>query len=166
MAPHELTHFVSLFADRMPPHELTHWSEADRYEQMRLALAAADEEIRTLKISYDIRGSSILKLKANQQRLTSHLANQRECIRQLQETRREKDALIATIQARVAVLNVEIAEAGERGPSATTREGGSRLQSGTTVDFRLTSARPPPPHSPSVPTCSRKNLHHGVHLVQ
>ena len=102
MAPHELTHFVSLFADRMPPHELTHWSEADRYEQMRLALAAADEEIRTLKISYDIRGSSILKLKANQQRLTSHLANQRECIRQLQETRREKDALIATIQARVA----------------------------------------------------------------
>ena len=95
----------------MPPaHELTLWSEADRQEQMRLDLAAANEEIRTLKISYEIRGSQLLKIKAKSQRLTSRLTNQREYIHQLHTARREKDALIAMIQGRVAVLEMEIAE--------------------------------------------------------
>ena len=92
----------------MPPaHELTLWSEADRQEQMRLDLAAANEEIRTLKISYEIRGSQLLKIKAKSQRLTSRLTNQREYIHQLHTARREKDALIATMEARVAVLEME-----------------------------------------------------------
>ena len=92
-------------------HQLTLTPKGE-LEKMKLDLAAAKEEFRTLKISYAIRGSELLKTKAKSQHLTKRITNQRDYIRELHTARsvlemegKAKDALIAIANTSLEKMN-------------------------------------------------------------